>query len=149
VARHRPVLIAVAAIVLLILWAFLHQLYESDDSQAWLEARRNGGSQTTDTIKTLIIALGPATVSVSITLLAGSIARRRFVKRVFGFGALGLILVQAAWLFGAQMVFGGGLVWNWFVAVGVVGLVVSGGAWAVSFVRGAKRRRGDEGDDWA
>lgn len=148
-ARHRPVLIAVAVIVLVILWAFFQQLHESDDSQAWLEARRNGGSQTTDTIKTLIVALGPATVSVSITLLAGLMARRRSVQRAFGFVALGLILVQAAWLFGAQMVFGGGLVWNWFMAVGVVGLVVSGGAWAVSFVRGAKRRRGDEGDDRA
>jgi ABC-type Fe3+ transport system permease subunit len=143
VTRHRPVVIAVAAIVLVVVigafLAFFCGPDAFDDRHAWFEGRRNGGSQTRDAIQTLIVALGPAAVSVCVTLLASLVARSRSAHRALGFVALGFIVVQVGVLYGVWRLFGGGAAVNPLTLTGAAGLVICIGALVLHFVRGPRR----------
>lgn len=137
--RYRTVIIVVAAIVLLAqlyLWVGVNK---SIGMEAWLRDRRSGGSETRDTIETLIIALGPGAISLVITLLASRVVRSKAAHRVWGVVALGFILIQVGWVCVACLVFGGRIALNSFTVTALVGLMVYVVGLVIYFVRGSKR----------
>lgn len=138
-ARHRPTVTVVLGIgLLLTALAFAEWLNTTGNYEAWLRDRRNGGSETRDTIQTFVVALGPGAVSLVI-MVAGLVVRTRTVHRVLGAVAFGFIVIQVGVLYAAMRVFGGGPLLNGFTLTGLVGLAVCIAALAMYFALRPKR----------
>lgn len=124
--------------LLLAALAFSERLNATGNYEGWLRDRRNGRSETGDTIQTLVVALGPGAVSLVITV-AGRVVRTRAVHRVLGVVAFGFIVIQVGVLYAARRVFGGGPLLNWFTLTGLMGLAIYIAALVMYFARGPKR----------